>query len=66
MTKLKQKASKNKIWKDSIVEDLHVFREAYAKKFNYDLDAIFQDLKLYEKMLKEKSTNLSSPKKRRA
>lgn len=64
MTKVNQKESENKTWKDPIVEDLHVFREAYAKKFNYDLDAIIQDLKLYEKALKEKSPIRQAPKKK--
>jgi hypothetical protein len=66
MTKVKLKESENKVWKDPIVEDLHIFREAYAKKFNYDLDAIFEDLKLYEKALKEKTPNRLARKKKQA
>jgi hypothetical protein len=34
--------------KDEIVEELHKYREEYAKKFNYDLNAIFEDLKRKE------------------
>jgi hypothetical protein len=30
--------------KDPIVEEIHKIREAHARKFNYDLDAIFADL----------------------
>jgi len=30
--------------KDPIVEEIHKFREAHARKFNYDIDAIFADL----------------------
>jgi len=30
--------------KDPIIEEIHKFREAHARKFNYDLDAIFADL----------------------
>lgn len=30
--------------KDEIVEEIHKYREEYAKKFNYDLDLIFEDL----------------------
>lgn len=48
MVKVKLKKSENKVWIDSLVEDLHAFRASYAK-FSYDLDAIFEDLKLYEK-----------------
>jgi len=34
---------------DPIVEEVRRVREAYAAKFNYDLDAIFQDLKRQER-----------------
>ncbi|MDB9424513.1 hypothetical protein PN437_06240 [Microcystis aeruginosa CS-564/01] len=30
---------------DEIVEEIHRIREEYAKSFNYDLDAIFADLR---------------------
>jgi len=33
------------MWKDPIIEELHKIREEHAKKFNYDLKAIFEDLK---------------------
>jgi hypothetical protein len=36
------------MWKDEIVEEIHQIREAYAKSFNYDLDAIFEDLRKKE------------------
>jgi hypothetical protein len=32
------------MYKDPIVEELRKARDEYAKKFNYDLDAICQDL----------------------
>lgn len=32
------------MWRDEIVEEIHRFREEYAKSFNYDLNAIFADL----------------------
>ena len=32
------------IWKDPIVEEVRKSRDAYAKRFNYDLDAIYRDL----------------------
>lgn len=34
---------------DSLVNEVRVIREAYAKKFNYDLDAIYRDLKEKER-----------------
>ena len=34
---------------DPIVEEVRRVREAYAAKFNYDLGAIFQDLKRQER-----------------
>ena len=34
---------------DPIVEDVRKARDEHAKKFRYDLEAIFQDLKAREK-----------------
>jgi hypothetical protein len=36
------------MWQDPIVEEVRRVREAYAKRFNYDLEAIFKDLKIKE------------------
>ena len=36
------------MWKDEIVEEIHQIREAYAKSLNYELDAIFEDLRKKE------------------
>ena len=33
------------MWRDEIVEEIHRIREEYAKSFNYDLNAIFVDLR---------------------
>jgi hypothetical protein len=33
---------------DPIIEEIHRIREAYAARFNYDLRAIYQDLKKRE------------------
>lgn len=33
------------MWKDEILEEIHRFREEYAKSFNYDLHAIVDDLR---------------------
>ena len=46
--------SKTKRWVDPIVAELRRIREAHAKKFNYDLSAIFRDFEEYERALKEK------------
>ncbi len=35
-------------WEDPIVEEVRRVRDAYAKQFNYDLDAIYRDLKAKE------------------
>jgi hypothetical protein len=32
------------MWEDPIVEEIRKVREEHASRFNYDLDAIFQDL----------------------
>ena len=34
--------------KDAIVEEVREVREAHAAQFNYDLEAIFQDIKRQE------------------
>jgi len=37
------------IWSDPIVDEVRRARDAYAARFNYDLRAIFRDLKEQEK-----------------
>ncbi len=37
------------VWQDPIVEEVRKARDAYAKQFNYDLDAIYRDLKTKER-----------------
>jgi hypothetical protein len=36
-------------WSDPIVDDVRRVRDAYAARFNYDLRAIYRDLKEQEK-----------------
>lgn len=36
---------KQTAWRDPIVEEIHRFREEYAKKFDYNLDRMFEDLR---------------------
>lgn len=36
------------MFKDEIVEEIHKIRQEYARSFNYDLDAIYEDIKRKE------------------
>ncbi len=47
------------MWKDEIVEDIHSIREEYAKSFNYDLNAIFTDLRRKQEESGRNVVNLS-------
>ena len=47
------------MWTDEIVEEIHQIREEYAKSFNYDLDAIFADLRQKEAESGREVVNLS-------
>lgn len=47
------------MWTDEIVEEIHQIREQYAKSFNYDLDAIFADLRKKQAESGRKIVNLS-------
>jgi hypothetical protein len=48
--------------RDPLVAEVRAIREAYAKKFNYDLEAICRDLKEQEK--KSNRTTVSLPPRR--
>lgn len=50
------------MWKDEIVEEVRRNREAYAARFNFDLQAMYRDLKKAEKKSKRKKVSLK-PKK---
>ncbi len=39
-------------WDDPIVAEIRAVREAHARKFNYDLNAIFEDIKRHEEELR--------------
>jgi hypothetical protein len=43
---------------DPIVEEVHKVRDAYAKKFNYDLDAICQHLQEKQRLSNKKVISL--------
>ena len=36
------------MWRDPIVEEVRAIRDAYAKQFDYDIEAIYRDLKRQE------------------
>ena len=44
--------------KDEIIEEIHRYREEYAKSFNYDLNAIYQDLKIKQALHSHKLAKL--------
>lgn len=48
------------MWKDPIVERIHRYREAYAKKFNYDVWAIYEDLKVKEQLYAQQGWRMVS------
>jgi hypothetical protein len=50
------------VWKDEIVDEVRKHREAYAAKFNFDLQAMYQDLKKAEQKSKRKKVSFK-PKK---
>lgn len=46
------------MWKDEIVEEVRRVREEYAAKFDYDFDAIYDDIKKQEKQTERKVVSL--------
>jgi hypothetical protein len=38
------------MWNDTIIEEIHQIRLAYAEQFNFDLDAIVKDLQRQQTM----------------
>jgi hypothetical protein len=47
------------MWKDEVVEKIHKIREEHAKAFNYDLQAICDDLR--KKQATSKRQVISKP-----
>lgn len=43
------RSEKHQAWSDPIVDEIHKVREAYLERFNYDMDAIYRDLKERER-----------------
>lgn len=50
------------MWVDEIVEEVRKVRDEYAARFDYDLDAIYKDIKEQEKHSQRKIVSLP-PKK---
>jgi len=50
------------MWKDEIVEEVRKVRDEYAAKFDYDIDAIYKDIKEQEKQSLRKVVSLPSKK----
>lgn len=46
------------MWKVEIVEEVRKVRDEYAAKFNYDLDAIYEDIKKQEMQTERKVVSL--------
>ena len=46
------------MWTDEIVENVRKVREEYAAKFNYELEAIYQDVKKQGRAGKRKVVSL--------
>ena len=46
------------MWEDPIVERIHKIREEHARKFDFDLQAIYNDLKAQEKKSGRKIVSL--------
>jgi hypothetical protein len=50
---------------DPIVEEIHKIREEYAEKFNYDVDAMFDDLRQKQAQSNHKIISFAKDKKKR-
>ncbi len=48
-----------------ILDEIRRIRDEHAKQFNYDLDAIFADIKRHEKELRKQGWKFVKPTKRR-
>ena len=46
------------MWTDSVVEEIRKVREEHAAKFNYDLHAIYRDLKEQERQSRREVVSL--------
>jgi hypothetical protein len=47
---------------ESILDGIRRIRDEHAKEFNYDLDAIFADIKRHEREMKKEGWKFKTPK----
>lgn len=55
---------KKKTWESPIVLEVRKVKEQLAAKFNYDLDAMFRDLREREKTSGHRYVDLSKPRRK--
>lgn len=46
------------MWQDPIISETHALRDEYIRQFNYDVDAIFEDLMEKQAMHPERVVSL--------
>lgn len=49
------------MWTDHLVEEIHQIRQEYAKQFNYDWQAMFEDLKAHERNSQQRIVSRPRP-----
>jgi hypothetical protein len=55
---------KTKTWEDPIVAEVRKVKERLAAKFNYNIDAMFDDLRAREKTSGRRYVDLSKPRRK--
>jgi hypothetical protein len=55
---------KTKTWESPIVLEVRKVKERLAAKFNYDIDAMFRDLRAREKTSGHRYVDLSKPRRK--
>ncbi len=51
------------MWTDHIVEEIHQIRQEYAKQFNYDWQAMYEDLKAQERNSQQRIVSRPRPRR---
>ena len=54
------------MWKDPVVEETRKLREQYARKFNHDIDAIYEDIQQRQAQSGKKLVSLPARKPSKA
>ncbi len=50
---------------ESVLDEIRRIRDEHAKEFNYDLDAIFADIKRHEREMKKQGWKFATPNQQR-